>query len=84
MTITAPPGSSPIIEANGSPTTQYRTFFKNIEEQSLILGEGSPEGVVEESQGREYADTNGSTGSIKYFKKLSDIGGDKTQGWELV
>lgn len=50
----------------------------------IIIGQGSPEGVIQSRQGAQYMDETASTGSILYIKKLSDIGGDKSLGWVLV
>lgn len=49
-----------------------------------LIGAGSPEGVLEALQYQTYINTTGSTGSLMYVKKLTDIGGDKTQGWIAV
>jgi hypothetical protein len=74
----------PIVEDDGSLTLQSRTFFKTIINQSLIIGTGSPEGVVEAEQGASYMDDAGTAGSIKYIKRDDNIGADKSQGWILV
>lgn len=74
----------PIVEDDGSLTVQSRTFFKTIITQALIIGTGSPEGVVEAEQGASYMDDAGAAGSIKYIKRDDNIGADKSQGWILV
>jgi hypothetical protein len=74
----------PVVEDDGSLTLQSRTFFKAIVNQSLIIGTGSPEGVVEAEQGASYMDDTGTAGSIKYIKRDDNIGADKSQGWILV
>lgn len=50
----------------------------------ILIGSGSPEGVYEAQQGRQYMDQAGSTGSILYIKQLTDISGDRSMGWTLV
>lgn len=66
------------------PTDSFRIFIKEVQERGLLIGTGSPEGVVEAQQGREYMDETGVTGSVKYIKQLADIGGDRTQGWVAI
>ena len=75
----------PIVESDGSLTLQSRTFFRTLFTQSLIIGTGSPEGVVQAEQGSSYMDNTGTAGNIKYIKRDNDDGaGDKTIGWILV
>lgn len=75
----------PIIEDDGSLTLQSRTFFRTLFIQSLIIGTGSPEGVIQAEQGASYMDDAGTAGAIKYIKRDNDDGaGDKTIGWILV
>jgi hypothetical protein len=76
-------GQRPIIN-DGIASKEMRLWIIAITDRALILGAGSPENVVEARIGAEYADINGTTGSIKYFKKLDNIGSDKTQGWVLI
>ncbi len=75
----------PIIEEDGSLTSQSRLFFGAIFRQALIVGTGSPEGVVEASIGASYMNDAGTAGSILYIKRDADDGaGDKSIGWILV
>ena len=75
----------PIVEEDRSLTSQSRAFFRALFVQSLIVGTGSPEGVVESEQGASYMDDAGTAGSILYIKRDNDDGaGDKTIGWILV
>lgn len=76
--------SQPVVTESGEMLQQMRTFTTQVTEQSLIIGTGSPEGVIPANQGRRYMDDDGSTGSLLYIKKLAAIGGDDTQGWALV
>ena len=50
----------------------------------MIIGTGSPEGVVVAIQGSIYMDDAGLTGAILYVKRDSDILGDSSEGWILV
>jgi len=75
----------PIVEEDGSLTPQSRLFFGAIFRQALIIGTGSPEGVVIASIGASYMDKAGTTGSISYIKRNADDGaGDTSKGWILV
>lgn len=71
-----------------SMTDQTRLFFTTllqaIDEQTVISGTGSPEGVIEALPLKEYMDINGVAGAIKYIKRDADIAGDKALGWVLV
>ena len=74
----------PIVESDGSLTPQSRAYFRVLTDRALIIGEGSPEGVVDAVVGADYMDTNGSTGNIRYSKRDDDDGaGDRTKGWIL-
>ena len=74
----------PIIESDGSLTIQSRTYFRTLTVQALIIGTGSPEGVVDAEEGATYQDRTGTTSAIRYAKRDNDIGGDKTKGWILI
>lgn len=74
-----------IVEGDGSLTPQSRIFFRTITNQALIIGTGSPEGVVIAEKGATYMDDTGITGNIVYIKRDTDDGvGDKSIGWVLV
>ena len=72
-----------VVDAEGRPLQNLQLFSEELVAMTLIIGSGSPEGVYAARQGREYMDQTGTTGSIKWIKKLSDIGGNKTMGWIL-
>ena len=74
----------PIVEEDGSLTPQSRTYFRTLTVQALIIGTGSPEGVVTAEEGASYQDRDGVTGTIRYAKIVNDIAGDKTMGWVLI
>lgn len=74
----------PVVEEDGSLTLQSRTFFKTITNQALIVGTGSPEGVVVAEIGSTYQDNSGAAGSIRYAKRDDNVLGDKSKGWILI
>ena len=74
-----------IVEVDGSLTIQSRTFFRTILDRSLIIGSGSPEGVVPALQGSSYMDEDASVGSIVYSKqKDADGSGVESNEWKLI
>jgi hypothetical protein len=73
-----------IVKEDGTMEEPFRIFVVDVSRLSLFTGTGSPEGVVEALQGQEYMDDAGIAGAIKYIKRDSDIGGDRTQGWILI
>ena len=82
--IVIPDPSRPIILGDSTMADPFRRWTVEVSNLSLITGSGSPEGVVSAIQGREYMDTAGTAGAIKYIKRDSDILGDRTQGWILI
>jgi|TARA_Y100000361_G_scaffold143047_1_gene149681 hypothetical protein len=82
--VVQPSSERPLVNANGSPSAQFNGWLRVISERSLIIGEGSPDGVVSASQGAEYMDRLGSAGAIKYIKRDADIGGNKALGWVAI
>lgn len=75
--------STPVVKADLTPTLALQLFSEELANMQLIIGAGSPEGIYKARQGRCYMDQSGSTGSIKWIKKLSDIDGDQSMGWIL-
>lgn len=81
--IIPPNAQQPIISEAGVMQQVFRTWVNAITRLDLIIGTGSPEGVVSATQGREYMDDAGVAGAIKYIKRDAAIGGDDKQGWIL-
>jgi len=80
-----PNSTRPVINEDGSPSAQMNTWFRVITSQSMIIGIGSPEGVVEAIQTAVYMDEAGITEAVLYIKRDADDGlGDTTKGWILV
>lgn len=73
-----------IVEEDGTMSQEFGVWTQTINNQSTIVGAGSPEDEVEAPITAEYMDTAGTTGNIKYIKQKTDIGGDKTKGWILI
>lgn len=83
-TITKLDPSYPLINQTLRPMDRFRIFLLEVEQRGLLIGTGSPEGVVEAQQGVEYMDDAGTASAIKYIKRDADISGDRTRGWILV
>lgn len=76
--------NTPIVDSNGIMSPVFQRWMSQVSRLDLIIGSGSPEGVIEATVGRLYMDDTGSAGSMLYSKKLPDIGGDRSQGWIVV
>ena len=68
----------------GIALNHFRIFLQEVYRSGLLIGTGSPEGVVEAAQGQEYMDEEGVAGAVKYIKQVNDIDGDRTSGWVAI
>lgn len=73
-----------IVDENGVMTQEFRDWVQDMTNTDLFTGTGSPEGVIKANIGRTYQDNSGIAGTMRYAKKLSDIGGDESLGWILI
>lgn len=73
-----------LVDKNGIPKQHFRIFLQEVFQNSLLIGEGDPNGVIEAPQGREYMNEIGTPGSVKWIKQLADVGGDKSLGWVAI
>jgi len=73
----------PLTDDKGCATQWMQIFGEQVRQLPMIFGTGSPEGVVEAIQGRQYFDTTGAAGARQYTKALDEIGNDKTMGWVI-
>ena len=73
-----------IIDDSGHMTQQMRDWAQQVSSESLIVGSGTPEGVIAANQGREYMDQDGALGSVKFIKQKAAIGGDSKLGWVVI
>lgn len=76
--------AQPIVQPDGTMAQPFRQFTQDASLSIPIVGDGSPEGVVEARQYSLYINSTGTTGSIEYRKMLPQIGGDVTKGWVAV
>ena len=58
-----------IVETDGRMAAIFQLFISQVANESLIVGSGTPEGVLEALQGRFYMDEDGAAGSVLYIKQ---------------
>ena len=73
----------PIVDAQASATQEMRSWAQSITDLSIVIGTGSPEGVIESVAGALYMNDIGTAGNILYVKRSADVAGDRTKGWVL-
>jgi hypothetical protein len=83
-TITTFDPKVPLVQQEGEPTSTFNYWIKQVTDRGLLIGTGSPEGVVEAQQGVEYMDEAGAAGFVLYIKQESDDAGDRTKGWVAI
>ena len=76
--------SLPISDDDNEMSQRFYSWTQAITNLQILTGSGSPESVVEATETTLYMNTAGTAGNILYIKKLSDIAGDRSQGWILV
>ncbi len=81
--VVAPSPVQPPIAPNGLMTIEYMLWTQAVTRYIPIVGDGSPEGVIDAPQYSSYIDATGTTGSIKWIKMLTSVAGDTKQGWVL-
>jgi len=84
MAIVQPSGIQPIVEQDGSMSEAFRQWTAAVTKLDIIIGTGSPEGVISAVQGREFMDNAGTAGNIKYIKRDAQVSGNDKLGWILV
>lgn len=84
MQVNALSRSIAVVDKDGKPTQELNLFSEAVAQLQIIIGIGSPEGLIEAQVGREYLDTTGGAGAVKYIKQLNDIGGDRKMGWVAI
>ena len=82
--IAAPLFTAAIVNPDGTMTDQFRAWCQAITRLDIIIGSGSPEGVVSAGVGRLYLDKDAAAGSVLYVKRDSALSLDPKDGWKLV
>lgn len=76
---------SPIVNRNsGLAHDTFRLFLWQTHQRGLLIGSGSPEGVLSAEQGVEYMDEDGAPGYVKWIKQKAQIAGDSRAGWVRI
>lgn len=73
-----------VVDDGGRPTQNLQLFSEQTAALDIVVGTGTPEGVIEARQKKLYMNTAGGPGTILYIKLLNDIGGNRKLGWSLV
>jgi hypothetical protein len=63
------------------PTQPLRLFSELVATLPILFGTGSPEGIIEARQGRQYFDSTGAANARLYVKSVDDIAGNRKNGW---
>ncbi len=75
----------PIVEEDRTLSLEAREWMQAITDQAVIIGTGSPEGLIDAPQTAMFMDDAGTAGNILYIKRDVDDGaGDPKFGWILV
>lgn len=82
--ITPIDANTPIDSNGGVMSDVFQRWMSQVTRNDLLIGTGSPEGVIEAEIGREYLDDTGAAGAVKFIKQLPDIGGNRTLGWVAI
>jgi len=73
-----------VVDNRFRPTLPLRRLSADVNAMTIIIGTGSPEGVVEARRTRQYMDSAGVAGAILYIKQVNDVAGNRKNGWILV
>ena len=71
-------------DENGIMLDLFYNWMLGVTALQPIVGTGSPEGVEDAQVARFFLQTDGAAHSILWVKVVSDIGGDRSMGWQLV
>ena len=82
--MSAPDYGIRIVDENGKQTQEFNDWISAVDRGLILIGTGSPEGVITATVGRQYMNDAGTAGSILYVKRDADIAGDRSSGWILV
>lgn len=78
------PMSFPIVDSSGMASQTMREWVLKVAANTIIVGTGSPEGIVEAAQYSLYIDETTPTAPVQYRKMITSIAGDRKQGWVVL
>ena len=73
-----------IVNDDGTPTNVFLQYLLKVSESVVIVGTGSPEGVLEAPQYTLYVDESNPSTPVTYRKMSPHIGGNRKNGWAVV
>ena len=73
--------TTPIVKEGGLMHRVFAAWVNQMSKLDVIVGTGSPEGVVAADQYRLYIDEATPSAPVEYRKMLPDIAGNKLNGW---
>lgn len=76
--------AQPIVNDDGTMSQAFRTHMQQVSRSVVIVGTGSPEGVLEAPQYSLYIDETTPTVPVQYRKMLTSSAGDSKKGWVMV
>ena len=57
-----------VLKETMSSSEAFNLWMRQVTDRGLLIGTGSPVGVIEAQQGVEYMDEAGAAGSVKWIK----------------
>lgn len=76
--------SQPLVDDKGVMTDRVYEWARGVTQLQILLGTGTPENVIEAPAATLYMDTAAAAGDILYIKRLSNVSGNRKQGWRAV
>ena len=70
-----------LVNENGTSTQIFQSYLNKLAQIWTVVGDGSPEGVLELPQYSTYVDESTPTAPVSYRKMIVEIGGDRKKGW---
>ena len=77
-------GTQSIVDDAGLPEQVFREWALRTANTMVIVGTGTPEGVLEAAQYTLYVDEAVPLTPVQYRKMLPEVGGDRSKGWAVV
>lgn len=74
----------PIVGEDGTIEQDFRDWANRVSDNLLLVGTGSPEGVIDAPQYSLYVDEAVPLVPVQYRKMLPEVGGDTKQGWAAL
>lgn len=76
--------NQPLVDEGGMAEQVFREWVLRVVDTMVVVGTGTPEGVLEAPQYTLYVDEDTPLVPVQYRKMLPEVGGDRTKGWATV